>query len=192
MPFAEQSYENQEFQGVPLAGRDLCRKEFSRCTFKSCDFGESKFNSALFIDSVFICCNLTNVKVDNCSFRGVVFEDCKMVNVAFTAINPFLLDWVFKGCKVEFCNFGGLKLKHSRFIDSSIRGTEFINVDLEKADFAGSDLQGSRFHNAVLEDANFVGARNYYIDPTSNRLKKAKFSVPEVLSLLAAFDIKVE
>jgi uncharacterized protein YjbI with pentapeptide repeats len=83
-------------------------------------------------------------------------------------------------------------MKHSRFVESVIRGTDFINVDLEGSDFSGSDLQDSRFHNAVLENANFVGAGNYYIDPTANKLKKAKFSVPEVLSLLARFEIKVE
>ena len=189
---AEQPFEKQEFLSVISQGQDICRKDFSNCVFKSCNFNECSFKNSLFVDCVFTCCNLSNIKVDNCSFRGVVFDDCKLTNVSFAVINPFLLSWFFKNCKIEFCNFGGINMKHSKFIDSVIRGTDFINVDLEGADFARSDLQDSKFHNAVLDNANFSGARNYYIDPTSNKLKKAKFSVPEVLSLLAAFDIKVE
>ena len=192
MMFEAQSFEKREFSGVSWTGQGLCRKEFLNCVFKSCDFGECKFSGSVFIDCVFTCCNLSNIKVDNCGFRGVTFDDCKLINVPFTSINPFLLRWVFKKCKIEFCNFGGLKMKHSRFVESVIRGTDFINVDLEGADFSGSDLRDSRFHNAVLVNANFVDARNYYIDPTANKLKKAKFSSPEVLSLLAAFEIKVE
>jgi len=192
MIFAEQSFEKKEFLSVSSQGEDICRREFSNCVFKSGNFNECTFKNSLFIDCVFTCCNLSNIKVDNCSFRGVVFDDCKLINVAFAVINPFLLDWTFKKCKIEFCNFGGLKMKHSKFIESVIRGTDFINVDLEGADFSGSDLKNSKFHNAVLENANFTGARNYYIDPTGNKLKKARFSAPEVLSLLAPFDIKVE
>jgi uncharacterized protein YjbI with pentapeptide repeats len=192
MSSTKQVYENQEFQSLSLIGRDFCRKEFSNCVFKSCDFNECNFQGTLFIDCVYNCCNLANIKVDNCNFRGVVFNDCKLINVSFAAINFFLLNWEFRKCKIELCNFGGLKMKRSRFIESIVRETSFINVDLRDSDFAGSDLQGSKFHNALLENVNFVGARNYYIDPSSNKIKKAKFSYPEVLSLLATFDIKVE
>jgi uncharacterized protein YjbI with pentapeptide repeats len=190
--FIDQSYENKEFQKVVAAGQHVSGREFSRCAFKGCDFGECVLNKSVFADCVFTCCNFSHAKVDQCSFREVVFDDCKLVNVSFTAVNPFLLNWVFKRCKLELCNFGGLKMKHSKFIESLVRKTDFINVDLEKSDFSGSDLQDSKFHNSILEHANFVGARNYYIDPTANRMKKAKFSVPEALSLLLPFGICVE
>jgi len=83
-------------------------------------------------------------------------------------------------------------MKKSGFIGSMVRKSDFIGVDLGDSDFSGSDLQESRFHNANLENVNFVGARNYYINPMNNKLKKAKFSSPEVLSLLAGFGISVE
>jgi len=57
--------------------------------------------------------------------------------------------------------------------------------------FRGSDLEGSLFHKTGLERADFSGARAYAIDPTANRIKKAKFSYPEVLTLLAPFEIVV-
>ncbi len=83
-------------------------------------------------------------------------------------------------------------MKRSRFIGSVIRETDFINVELKDADFSGCDLLGSSFHNANLENASFIGAINYSIDPRSNKLKKARFEAPEVLSLLDVFDIRVE
>ncbi len=67
-----------------------------------------------------------------------------------------------------------------------------MNADLTDSDFSDSDLSGSQFHRTLLENTNFKGAYHYTIDPASNRLKKAKFSYPEVLSLLAPFEICVE
>ena len=72
------------------------------------------------------------------------------------------------------------------------RKTDFVNANLAKSDFRDSDLQASKFQNTNLENANLVGAKNYYIDPTQNKLKKAKFSSPGVLSLLAGFEIEIE
>lgn len=190
--FPEVSFENRVFQNISDPQQEICYKEFSDCVFKGCDLGACNFSSSSFTDCTFSGCNLSSIKIDNCRFRNVVFEGCKIVGVLFTRINPFLLRWIFKECKIELCNFSGLKMAHSQFIQSIIRETDFINVNLRESSFAGSDLQGSKFHNVNFEKAIFTGARNYYIDPTINRLKHAKFSCPEVVSLLAAFDIKVE
>jgi uncharacterized protein YjbI with pentapeptide repeats len=83
-------------------------------------------------------------------------------------------------------------MSKTKFHDSSVRETDFINVDLKEACFNASDLQGSKFHNANLEKADFRGAKNYFIDPTANKVKNAVFSNPEVLALLAPFGIKIE
>jgi len=190
--FSEALFENQVFKNISAPRQEICCKEFSGCVFKDCDLGECNFSNSSFTDCTFSSCNLSNIKIDNCRFRTVVFEDCKIVGVLFERINPFLLRWIFKECKIELCDFSGLKMTHRQFIQSFIRETDFINTNLRESSFAGSDLQGSKFHNVNLEKATFVGARNYYIDPTVNRLKHARFSCPEVVSLLAAFDIKVE
>jgi len=82
-------------------------------------------------------------------------------------------------------------MKNGEFLECIIRENDFINTNLTGSDFSDSDLQASKFQNTNLEKTNFVGAKNYYIDPTQNKLKKAKFSQPEVLSLLARFEIKI-
>jgi uncharacterized protein YjbI with pentapeptide repeats len=141
---------------------------------------------------VFLDSNLSNVKVDGCSFRNVTFEGCKLIGVVLSGVNHFLLNWSFKKCKIEVCDFSALKMKRTRFIECIIHRTDFINTDLAGSDFSGSDLEGSQFHQSCLEKSNFTGAHNYFIDPANNRLKQARFSIPEVLSLLAPFEIKVE
>jgi uncharacterized protein YjbI with pentapeptide repeats len=73
-----------------------------------------------------------------------------------------------------------------------IHETDFFDVDLHEADFSHSDLKGSNFQKANLVKANFTGARNYFINPLANQIAKARFSSPEALALLAAFDIVVE
>ena len=82
-------------------------------------------------------------------------------------------------------------MRNFKFSDCVIRETDFSNSNLKEVDFGASDLQASKFINSNLERANFVGATNYYIDPTQNRLKKAKFSSPEVLALLMGFEIEI-
>jgi hypothetical protein len=37
-----------------------------------------------------------------------------------------------------------------------------------------------------------VGAINYAVDPTRNKVKKARFSLPEVVGLLQAFGVVVD
>jgi uncharacterized protein YjbI with pentapeptide repeats len=73
-----------------------------------------------------------------------------------------------------------------------IRETHFAHANLSEARFSGSDLQGSTFHNTKLSKANFVGAINYSINPLTNSLKQARFSQPEVLTLLDHLGIVIE
>jgi len=60
-----------------------------------------------------------------------------------------------------------------------------------EADFRETDLEGNIFHHADLSKADFRDVKNYSINPQSNILKKARFSIPEVLSLLNFFDIQI-
>jgi fluoroquinolone resistance protein len=43
-----------------------------------------------------------------------------------------------------------------------------------------------------LEKADLRTAYNYSIDPSINKIKKAKFSLPGVVGLLSKYDIEIE
>jgi len=48
------------------------------------------------------------------------------------------------------------------------------------------------FIHTNLEKADFRSAFNYSIDPETNRIRKARFSVPAVTGLLDKYDIEIE
>ncbi|MBS0627616.1 MAG: pentapeptide repeat-containing protein, partial [Verrucomicrobia bacterium] len=62
---------------------------------------------------------------------------------------------------------------------------------LIEVDFKDTDLLGTIFHNSDLSKADFSGSENYEIDVRLNKVKKARFSLPEALGLLRGFDIEV-
>ena len=69
-------------------------------------------------------------------------------------------------------------------------------VDLSACDMVGSvlddcDMAGATFDNTNIEKADLRTAINYTIDPNANRIKNAKFSLPEAVGLLYKFDIEV-
>jgi hypothetical protein len=48
------------------------------------------------------------------------------------------------------------------------------------------------FENSILEKVDFRSSFNYIIDPETNRIKKARFSLPGVTGLLAKYDIEID
>lgn len=186
------SFDNLAFNKEDLSGSDLGDREFAGCAFKACDLSGAKLSGSVFIDCVFSECNLSNVRVADCGFQKVRFENSKLLGSEFSTISPLLLEWEFEGCAIALCNFGDLDIRKTRFIDCDVHDTDFIRTDLRGSCFSGSSLKGSRFQESDLEKADFSGAREYYIDPTINRMKGARFSAPEALALLAGFGIIIE
>jgi len=78
------------------------------------------------------------------------------------------------------------------FKSSELQDCDFYEAILAGADFSDCNLKGSLFENCDLREADFRRAMNYAIDPTQNKLKKARFSMPEVLSFLAPLEIEIE
>lgn len=98
----------------------------------------------------------------------------------------------FTNCSIQGANFDQLPLNGTRFLKSILKDCSFVEADLTSASFNGCDLAGSVFNNTILNEADFCEAFNYTIDPLNNRLKKAKFTLPEAIALLEIMDIEVE
>lgn len=84
-----------------------------------------------------------------------------------------------------------MKMRKTRFKDSSIREVDFTGTDLHGSVFDNCDLAGAKFENTVLEKTDFQTAYNYSIDPELNQVRKAKFALPAVIGLLAKYDIEI-
>lgn len=165
--------------------------QYSNCTFKHCDFTGANLRNAQFIGCTFASCNFSNVKLDAARLQEVRFVDCKIIGAEFFKCNRTFFAVSFKECRMQYCNFSDLILKKIAFSGSKMIECHFTDANLQGADFTEVDLSGTNFHNCNLSLADFSSAINYTIDPRTNQLKKAKFSLPDAVGLLHGFEINI-
>lgn len=68
---------------------------------------------------------------------------------------------------------------------------DFRGANLTGANLTFTDFSGSFFKHTVLERADFTHASNYQIDVNLNKVKGARFMLPEAISLLRSLDIEL-
>lgn len=146
-----------------------CR--FEKCTIKDCDFSLSKFSGSIFIDTL--------------------FNDCKLMGIDWTLTSKPLRA-VFTNCILSDSSFFSLDLTGSKIANCKAHNVDFERTNLSKSDCSSTDFLSSKFSQTNLIGADLRDARNYYINPAVNKIKKAKFSYPEVLTLLSIYDIIIE
>jgi uncharacterized protein YjbI with pentapeptide repeats len=188
--FDTYSYENETI--VALDASDIAGKEFSSCRLERCDFTEADLGGSRFEDCRFVACNFSNPIVKRARFANAAFEECKVVGINFYACDQLVFDIEFDRCHILNCNFSDLKMKRSKFTSCDIRGCDFENTYLVEAVFDKSSFAETLFHACDLERASFRGAHGYSMDPRVNKVAKAIFSFPEVLSLVECFGIRIE
>ena len=186
-------YTDQVFEGLNLEHAQLVASEFYDCTFIGCAFAECVFRTCKFINCIFQRCDLSLVQVPGSIFSRTRFEESKLIGIDWTRG-----DWAatrlgdpigFITCAISHSTFIGLGLPQIQVRDCTALDVDFREADLSQADFAGTDLSGSLFSNTNLTEADLSAARNYHITPDQNVLKRAKFSLPEAMSLLYSLDI---
>lgn len=174
-----------------LTAADFEIGEYDGCTFSACNFSNVNFHGSSFENCTFKNCDLSNAKVSGVSFQTVKFESCKILGVHFNSANPFLLDFHFEGCQLDYSNFFNLKLKKSVFKSCRLLEVDFSQADLTAATFFGSEMSGVVFDRSVLEKADFREAVNYRIDPEINKIKGARFDLEGLPGLLGKWGIKI-
>ncbi|MEQ8223206.1 MAG: pentapeptide repeat-containing protein, partial [Candidatus Eremiobacterota bacterium] len=98
----------------------------------------------------------------------------------------------FFNCLISHSTFAGLKLQKICIKECVVKDVDFRDSDLSGADMSLSDFTDSLFIRTMLGKSDFTGASNYNINATLNDIKKAKFSLPEAVSLLYGLDIILE
>ncbi len=192
---SKQTYAGQTFRDLDVAGAKISRSDFDSCTFEGCNFMEAVLSHCRFTKCRFAACDLSVVSVGNCRFVDVEFVDSKLIGVDWTAIGSAKTDRLlfsasFERCVLDYGSFYGLTLR--KLCGCTAKEVEFSDASMAEADCQRTDFAGAKFSRTDLRGANFVGATAYAIDPTVNKVKRARFSYPEVTSLLAAFDVIVD
>ena len=184
--------EEEFFEKLNFSKQPLLRGDYEACSFSHCDFSNAVLAEIRFIECEFTDCNFSSANLNNTSFQDARFQDCKMLGLLFDKCNDFGFAVNFENCQLDHSGFYQLRLTDTIFLNCRLRAVDFTEADLTNAVFDQCDLSESIFENTVLEKANFSSARNYSIDPDKNRLKGAKFSVPEVLTLLHKYKLQIE
>jgi len=138
-------------------------------------------------------CNLSLADISGSAFPETRFEQSKLLG-----INWAVADWSSAGfakldgffdCVLNHGIFIGLDLKGIQIKNCTVHEADFRGANLTQAVFSGTDLAKSLFHETNLSKADLSKARNYAINPENNTIKKAKFALPEAMSLLYQMDI---
>jgi len=72
-----------------------------------------------------------------------------------------------------------------------IRNKTFENCRFVHSNFKLTDFERSQFVHTKLNSADFTDAINYSIDLNENDIRKAKFTLPDVINLLNSFEIEI-
>lgn len=166
--------------------------EYASCEFRGVSFFKSKMNGTKFTDCTFSSCNLAVVNFIDAALNDVRFRDCKMTGADFSKCQTFLFSVSFANCDLGMAIFHKNDLKNTTFDACNMRESSFVEVNLHGAVFANCDLEKATFDHANLERADFRSARNYSINPNTNRLKKTIFSMPDAIGLVDHLDIIIK
>jgi uncharacterized protein YjbI with pentapeptide repeats len=181
----------ETFSHIYLSDETIKDKEFEKCSFEKCSFIQVNFENCKFIDCVFFECVLSAVKPFNSSFSEVKFKDSKVIGVDWTkAKNIRFLD--VETSQIDYSNFSFVKLPQLKLKNCVAHEVDFTEADLNEGDFEGTDFERTIFSKTNLTKCNFRKATNYLIDFRNNKVKKAKFSLPEAASLLRILDIDLD
>lgn len=184
-------YDNEIFnaENFPLKPDDAC--EFVECHFKGIDFTEYNFSRLKFLDCEFTECNLSNVSLKNANFRGVIFKKSKLIGLNWSIVNT-LMSASFQESILDYSVFHSMNLKGAVFSDCKMCDVDFYESQLMKSSFVDCLLKGALFNKANLADSDFRGASEYFIDVRQTQVTRAKFSLPEALTLLTSLEIILE
>jgi len=181
--------ENQVFSNIDDI--DFEGRSFLECRFENIDFTEVKLSSLRFLECSFNKCNLSNSSLTNTTFRDVSFNECKLIGLNWSSCHS-VSQLEIKESILDYGVFQNMVLKNAIFSKCSIKEADFSQSQLNDSSFSDSDLMRSHFIGSNLSGCDFRGAINYVIDIESCKLKKAKFSSPEVLGLLSNLDILID
>ena len=185
-------YVDEEFENEDFSENEIFKVDFESCIFKSCNFSNSQIKNCDFNECKFENCNLGMMKLNNTSVREVEFINCKVVGVDFSVCNPFLFSMRCSNSHLDYSVFYALKMKNTIFNDCSLKEVDFTECDMQGSQFINCNMENSSFERTNLMKCDFTTSYNFNIDPESNKIKKAKFSINGLQGLLMKYNLDIE
>ena len=184
--------EDKEYQDIDFTMEPLKIGNYENCVFNNCNFSSCKLSEIVFTDCEFEDCELSMIEIDKTAFRNINFKTSKLFGIQFENVNDLMLSMNFNNCQLNFSSFNKLNLRSTNFKNCNLQEVDFSETDLTKSIFDNCDLSGVTFEYTILEEVDFRTSRNYIIDPETNRIRKATFSIDGIAGLLSKYDIEIE
>ncbi|PIB36947.1 hypothetical protein BFP72_16825 [Reichenbachiella sp. 5M10] len=185
-------FDEQAYTAVDFGAESWENGEYVDCTFKNCNLSGLDLSGDSFSNTDFVGCDLSMSKLGHTAFKEVRFKDCKLMGLHFGDCNPFLLDFKFEGCVLDFTSFFRLKIKKTLFQNCKMEKVDFTQTDMTESAFRDCDLNQAVFDRSVLIKCDFRTAYGYTLDPENNSLKGAKFSREGAIGLLSKYKVVIE
>lgn len=186
----ELSHEHKKFENIIWEGKTISGREFYDCHFYKCSLKECILEDCTFEKCTFEDCDLSLIQLKQTAFSRVDLLHTKAIGIAWHNARQALVV-SFRHCRISYSSFSGKNLKKGIFQHCQADEVDFSGCNLMQADFSGSDLAGARFVETDLTQANFVGAHRYAINIQENKVRKAKFSLPDALALLDGLGVEI-
>ena len=129
---------------------------------------------------------MKNATLDKSEFIGINWNTLMGDSFRAGPINKV------RECFFKYNNFISMRLNSFDFSGSKFKESLFEECDLMDSNFKDVNFESTQFTQCNMARADFRGAYGYIIDIQSNKLKKAKFSFPEVTNLLNSIDIVID
>ena len=181
--------EDLKIEQIDFSKEEL-EEEYINYIFINCDFTQIKMGSTYFEDCSFVSCNFSLTKINNTNFHNVKFIECKLTGTDFSKSNPFS-SFYFEKSNLQYSNLSGMKLKGTKFIQCDLQESNIENSNLTSSIFKECNLLRTFFNKTNLEKSDLSTSYNFIIDPQQNNLKNAIFSKQNLEGLLLAFGIKI-
>ena len=166
--------------------------EFDEFRFVNCNFSGANLSRMRFTDCLFERCNLTTMSLADTALQNVAFDECKLLGLQFTACRDMLFGVHFDQCQMRYTSFAGRKMPTTRFVGCGLEEADFADADLSEAVFKNCALAGAVFQNTRLVGADFTTATGFVIDPESNPIQKARFTLHGLLGVVAKYELVIE
>jgi uncharacterized protein YjbI with pentapeptide repeats len=166
--------------------------EFDEYHFINCDFNEASLSGLRFADCRFERCNLSSARLAGTALQNVAFAECKLLGLQFTACRDMLFGVHFEQCHLRYASFAARKMPGTRFERCTLDDADFADADLSDAVFQDCSLAGAVFQHTRLVGADFTTATGFAIDPETNPLLGARFTLPGLLGVVAKYGLVVE
>jgi uncharacterized protein YjbI with pentapeptide repeats len=184
--------QDQEFSGLDIAWKRFELAEYEGCVFSNCVFVETDFTACEFVECHFLDCDLSNAIIKKTAFKVVSFINCKLLGLKFNLTNPFLREFRFTNCVLNYSSFYQMPLKGLQLNGCQLREVDFVEADLSGSTFANCDLAGALFENTVLSKADLSTARNIELDPDENQVRGLKVSQENLSGLLTKYQLNIK